>query len=390
MRIAFYNIALCFVIVIAGCEKQEEALHPKTPEVAYIPVKYEKVLITTRLPGRTHAYLVAEVRPRVGGIIQKRFFEEGADVKEGQILYEISSATYKALSDKCKASLARSEARAVALKYKYERNKNLYKTKAVSKQDYETSESAYLAAKAEIEACKAELETSDIKLGYTQILAPISGRIGKSDITIGSLVTANDPVPLARIQQIDPIFVNAVQSSIDLLKNKREVESGYIQKNDNKIVKVKLYFEDNSLYDLEGELKFRDITVDQSTGSFILRIVFPNPKGTLMPGMYVSVVIEDGTVNNGILVPHQAVKRNFKGEPIAYIVDALGKVEERKLIIVRSMEDKWLVRDGLKEGDKLIVEGFQWIRPGMSVTAVPFNFQNENHLVANTKETSKE
>lgn len=366
------SVLLCLMIFINGCSPSNSAPKANVPEAAIVILKNEKPLITAELPGRTVAYLTAEVRPEVGGIVQKRLFEEGADVKAGELLYQIEPDIYQAIYDKRKAELDMAEATIVSIKYKFERNKTLIKSHSISQQEFEISESDLYAAQANIEAAKAALEAAKIDLNDSQVKASISGRIGKSDVTVGALVIPNNTAPLATIQQINPIFVDAVQSSSDFLKYKRDLADGFINKTEGNILKVKLYFEDGSIYPFEGELMFRDITVDQSTGSFILRISFPNPEYALLPGMYVRCVIEEGIAKNGILVPHQAVKRNFKGEPIVYLVDNAGKVEERNIVIDHSIEDKWLVRDGLAPGDKLIVEGFQKIRPGIEVKVVNF------------------
>ncbi len=360
-----------------GCSPKKTVTNSKTPEVSVIIVKKEKTVISTELPGRTSPYLIAEVRPQVGGIVLQRLFKEGAEVKEGDILYQINPAPYQAIFDKSKAELDRAEARIISIKYKFERNKTLVLSHAISQQDFEISESDLSTAQAEIEAAKAAKEAAQINLDYTKVRASISGRIGKSHVTVGSLVTANDINPLATIQQIDPIFVDVVQSNADLLRFKQNIATGFIKKIDNNKVKVKLYLEDGSLYPLEGELKFRDITIDQSTGSFILRIVFPNPEYSLLPGMFVHAVIKEGVIDNAILVPHQAVSRNTKGEPIVYVVDNSNKVEEKNIVVDRSIGNSWLIKDGLNPGDKLIMEGFQRIRQGIAVKAVPFEPTNK-------------
>lgn len=366
------GILVCLITSINGCGARKTTPSAKTPEVAVVIVKQERVVVSTELPGRTAAYLTAEVRPQIGGIIQKRLFEEGSDVKTGDLLYQIDPTPYQAIYDKSKAEFEMAEARLVPIRYKFERNKTLIKSHSVSQQDFEISEADLYTAQADIQASKAAVETAKINLDYTKLKAPITGRIGRSDVTVGALVIANNPTPLAKIQQIDPIFVDGVQSGADYLRFKQDVAKGYIEKSDQKGTKVKLYFEDGSLYPIEGEMKFRDISVDESTGSFILRVVFPNPEYALLPGMYVRAVIEEGVVENAILAPHQAVSRDLKGKPIAFVVDSSDKVEERSLVIDRSMGDKWLVKEGLKSGDRLIMEGFQRMRAGNIVKVVDF------------------
>ncbi|MEI6056168.1 MAG: efflux RND transporter periplasmic adaptor subunit [Lentisphaerota bacterium] len=365
-------LSIILIISINGCGPRKPSPTARTPEVAVITIKKEIVVISTELPGRTSAYLTAEVRPQIGGIIQKRIFEEGAEVRTGDLLYQIDPAPYQAIYDKSKAEFEMAEARIVPIKYKFERNKTLIKTHSISQQDFEISEADLYTAQADIQAAKAAVEIAKINLDYTNLKAPITGRIGRSDVTVGALVTMNNPTPLATIQQINPIFVDVVQSSADLLHFKQDIAEGFIKKLDEKKLKAKLFFEDGSLYPLEGEMKFRDISVDQGTGSFIMRIVFPNSEYALLPGMYVRVMIEIGTVENAILVPHQSVSRDMKGLPIAFVVDSSDKVEERSLVIDRSMGDKWLVKEGLKTGDRLIMEGFQRMRPGNIVKVVDF------------------
>lgn len=367
------GILVCLITSINGCGPRIQSPTAKTPEVAIITLKNERVVISTQLPGRTSAYLTAEVRPQIGGIIQKRLFEEGAEVKTGDLLYQIDPAPYQATYDKSKAEFEMAESRIVPITYKFERNKTLIKTHSISQQDFEVSEADLYTAQADIQASKAAVETAKINLDYTKLKAPITGRIGRSDVTVGALVIPNNPTPLAKIQQINPIFVDVVQSGADYLRFKQDVAKGFIEKRDQKDIKVKLYFEDGSLYGAEGEMKFRDISMDESTGSFILRIVFPNPEYALLPGMYVRTVIEEGIVADAILAPHQAVSRDMKGLPIAFVVDSSDKVEERSLVIDRSIGDKWLIQEGLKSGDRLIMEGFQRMRPGNAVKVVDFN-----------------
>lgn len=368
-------VIICLTASINGCSPRETPPRTETPEVAVIVIKTEKAVISTELPGRTMAYLTAEVRPQVRGIIQKRLFEEGSDVKENEVLYEIKSNMYQALYNKSKSELSKAEAAIIPIRYKFERNKALIKSNSISKQDFEKDEADFHIAQVNIEVAEAALEAAKINLDYTKVKAPILGRIGRSDVTVGALVTAHNPTPLATIQQINPIFVDVVQSSADLLRFKQDIAEGFIKNIDEKSLIAKLYFEDGSPYPFEGKMKFRDISVDKNTGSFNMRIVFPNADYALLPGMFVRVLIEAGIVENAILTPHQAVSRNAKGEPVAYIVDASDKVEQRNLIIDRSIGNNWLVKAGLKPGDKLIIEGFQRIRPGMTVKIVPFEIK---------------
>ncbi len=355
------------------------------PEVSTVTVKTERIVLTTELPGRTTAYLVAEVRPQVGGIIQKRFFEEGTEVKEGDILYQIDPSLYQAIYDKAKAELAKAESKIIPLKNKYERHKVLIETKAISQQDFDNTVSDFNTALADIQGCKAAVDTARINLEYTKVVAPISGRIGRSHVTVGALVTANHLFPLSIIQHIDPIYVDVTQSSANFLRLKRSVTEGLVKSNNVRGAKVKLSYEDGSPYPLEGAMQFSDVTVEQSTGSYTLRIVFPNPESALLPGMYVRAMVEEGIIEDAILVPHQAVTHNMRGETASFIVDSSDKIEIRKLSVDRSIGDKWLIREGLRAGDRVVMEGVQRIRPGIQVKAVPFDSQPEPSAVQPVK-----
>jgi membrane fusion protein (multidrug efflux system) len=331
----------------------------------------EPVGITTELPGRTSAQLIAEVRPQVNGIIKKRLFTEGSDVKAGDVLYEIDPAPYQASYNNAKAALARAEAQLPAVRSRGERYKELVDIKAVSRQDYDDAVSALQQAEAEVEVNKAAVETARINLAYTRIVAPISGRVGRSNVTVGALATAHQGTAFTTIQQLDPIYVDATQSSANLLQLKRNVASGRIKGNGSQQARVKLLLEDGTPYPLEGTLKFSDVTVDPSTGSFILRMVFPNPKHILLPGMYVRAVVQEGLADKAILAPQQAVARDPKGNPFALIVDSQGKVQQRSITVDRAIGNKWLVTSGLAAGDRLVVEGIQKVRPGASVKVTP-------------------
>jgi membrane fusion protein (multidrug efflux system) len=331
----------------------------------------ERVAIITELPGRTSAYLVAEVRPQVSGIIQKRFFTEGSDVKAGELLYQIDPATYEAAYAGAKAALARAEANVMSIRSRVQRYKELVSINAVSQQDYDDAFAALKQAEADIEATKAATETARINLAYTRVTASITGRTGKSNVTVGALVTANQPTPLTIIQQLDPIYVDATQSSANLLQLKRNLAAGRIKGGSPDQARVKLLLEDGISYPLEGTLKFSDVTVDPSTGSFILRVVFPNPKHMLLPGMYARVLVQEGVAEQAILAPQQGVSRDPKGNPVALIVDAEGKAQQRMITIDRAIGDRWLISSGLAPGDQVIIEGSQKVRPGTSVKVVP-------------------
>ncbi len=365
-------IIACFIA--AGCGKSGAGGPPQagTPEVGIVVMRPERVTITTELPGRTVSQLVAEVRPQVSGIVTKRHFEEGADVKAGELLYQIDPAMYEAAYANASAGLARAEANVTAIRSRMERYKDLVKIDAVSKQEYDDSASALQQAFADIEANKAAKDTARINLAYTRVTAPITGRIGRSMTTVGALATAGQIVPFATIQQLDPIFVDVTQSSANLLRLRRSIEAGRIRDGGPDRARVKLLLEDGTPYPSEGTLKFSDITVDQSTGSFILRISFPNPRHVLLPGMYVRALIQDGVVENAILAPQQGVTRDRKGNAVALVLGPDNKVQQRVIAVDRAIGEKWLVASGLAAGDRVIVEGTQKVRPGAPAKAVPF------------------
>ncbi len=366
--------ALLAVCILAGCQNSgAKAPGPAgPPEVAVVEMKPERIAITTELPGRTSAYLIAEVRPQVSGIIQQRFFKEGSDVKAGEVLYQIDPATYQAAWDSARAALARAEANISRTRALAERYRELVEIRAVSRQEYDDATAALKQAEAEIAAGKAAVETARINLAYTRVTAPIAGRIGKSSVTVGALVMAGQGMPLAVIQQIDPVYVDVTQSSAVLLQLQKAMASGALKRDSANRAKVKLILEDGTAYPQEGALQFQDVTVDQTTGSYILRIVFPNPKRVLLPGMFARAVLEEGVSEQALLVPQQGVSRDPKGNPLALIVDAENKVQQRVLTLVRTIGDRWLVSEGLAPGDRVVVEGMQKVRPGAVVKAVPF------------------
>ncbi|MDO9307929.1 MAG: efflux RND transporter periplasmic adaptor subunit [Deltaproteobacteria bacterium] len=362
-------------LALAGCGNKKNAGGPPPsgpPEVGVVAVKTERVALTTELPGRTSPFLIAEVRPQVGGIIRKRLFSEGSDVKAGQVLYQIDPATYQAAFASAKASEARAEANLIPARLKEERYRDLVKIKAVSQQDYDDAYAALKQAEADVASVRAALETARINLAYTRITAPISGRIGRSTVTDGALVTASQPAALATIQQLGSMYVDVTQSNADMLKLRQSLASGLLKNSGTAQSRVRLLLEDGSAYPLPGVLKFSEVTVDQSTGSITLRAIFPNPKNTLLPGMFVRAILEEGVSEQAILVPQRGVTRNPKGDAVVMLVGAEEKVEPRPIKVVRTVGDSWLVSDGLKVGDRVILEGLQKARPGTPVKAVPF------------------
>lgn len=409
---SFAVAALVLSLYLTGCNRKQETPKAAIPEVGVVTIQPQQVVLTSDLPGHTCALRVAEIRPQASGLILKRLFAEGSDVKAGQVLYEIDPAPFQAALENASASLAAAQAAAdrarsalaaseaaitrhqATLKLanvNFDRYENLVKTSAASEMErdqaatevecakasllaaqaqVESDQKAVSAAEAAIKQAEAALKTARINLDYTKITAPISGRIGRSNVTEGAIVTAYQPVALATIQELDPIYVDVPQPTKELNRLKRSLASGRLKENGTDSVKIVL--EDGTAYPLEGSLKFRDVTVDPTTGSVILRIVVPNPDGVLLPGMFVRAKIDEGINERAILVPQQAVSRDPKGNPTALVVDAEGKVQQRGLSTDRALVDKWLVSSGLSEGDRVIIEGMQKVRPGDPVKAVPF------------------
>ncbi len=337
------------------------------PEVVVEVMKTVRMPITTELSGRTSAYLIAEVRPQVNGIIQKRLFTEGDDVRAGQQLYQIDPAPYEAAYNGSKAALARAEANAASVGSRVQRYKELVAVNAVSKQEYDDALGALKQAEAEIAAQKAAMENARINLAHAAITAPISGRVGKSNVTVGALATAYQPMSFTTIQQINPIYVDVTQSSASLLALQKSVAAGRLKSDAAGRTRVKLILEDGTVYASDGTLKFSDVTVDPSTGSFTLRMVFPNQKHVLLPGMYARAVIQEGVVENAILVPQEAVSRDPKGNAYVLVVNENGKVDQRMVSADRAVGNKWFASSGLKTGDRVIIEGLQKVRPGVQV-----------------------
>jgi membrane fusion protein (multidrug efflux system) len=344
-------------LILGGCG-QKTGSQSITPEVAVVTIQPKQVVITTDLTGRTSAKLVAEVRPQVGGIIQKRLFTEGSDVQAGQVLFQIDPALYQ-------AALARAEANLTAIQLRTDRLRELLVEKAVSQQDYDDAAAA-------LKQTQADIQTARINLKYTTITAPISGRIGRSSVTEGALVAAQQPTALATIQQLNPMYVDIAQSTADLLRLRQGMKEGRLNQNEANQKKVQLILEDGTTYPLAGTLQFREVTVDPTTGSVILRAIFPNPHGVLLPGMFIRAVVREGVNKKAILIPQQAVSRDPKGNPLTLIVNAEGKVQLRMLTLDRAIGDQWLVLSGLVPGERVIIEGMQKVTPGVSVKAVPF------------------
>ncbi len=364
--------ALCGLF-LAACSQRSAPPAAATLEVATISVAPQPLTLTTELPGRTAAYRVAEIRPQVNGLIQKRLYTEGAEVAAGQPLYQIDPAPFQAALDTATAALARAEANLPAARALTERYQSLAADKAISAQTLENATAALKQAEADVAYYRATVETARINLGYTKIPSPITGRTGPSSVTDGAIVTAYQPVALTSVQQLDPIYVDVPQSTADLLRLERRLADGRLAEDKNGQNSVQLLEEDGTPYKQAGTLQFRDITVDQTTGAVTLRMVFPNPDGILLPGMFVRAVVKEGVKADAILVPQQCVSRDPRGNPYVYLVNAAGIAQTQPVTIDRAVGNQWYVSAGLKTGDQLIVEGFQRLRPGMPVKAVPFS-----------------
>ncbi|MEE7462692.1 efflux transporter periplasmic adaptor subunit [Methylobacterium fujisawaense] len=337
------------------------------PSVAILTVVTKPVARTTSLPGRATAVMTADVRPQVGGVILKRLFTEGGDVKEGQQLYQIDPATYRATLDSAKASLAHNEASLASATAKSTRYKSLVAMKAVSSQDYDDAVASAKEAAADILTARATLDQAQINLDYTKVLSPISGRIGRSTVTAGSLAVTNQTSALATVTQLDPIFVDVNQPATTLLRLRRELASGEIEREAGGGAKVTLRIEDGSLYPHPGKLEFSEVTVDQSTGTVLVRAVFPNPDHLILPGMYVNAEIQEGVDRKGILLPQQVVSRNAHGDPTVMVLGADDKAELRTIETGPAVGSDWIVTGGLKSGEKVIADNLLKVRPGATV-----------------------
>ncbi|HNK32056.1 MAG TPA: efflux RND transporter periplasmic adaptor subunit [Plasticicumulans sp.] len=363
-------------VTLSGCDEPQAAVKPAAPapvEVGVVEIRPEPLTLTTELPGRTRAHLVAEVRPQVGGIIEQRLFREGAEVGAGELLYRIDPASFQAAYDSAKAALAKAQADIHSVQLKAERYKDLVRIKAVSDQDYDDARAALAQAQAEVEAQKAALETARINLDYTQVRAPIAGRIGRSSVTPGALVTADQTTALATIQQLDPVYVDVQRSSTEWLELQQALKSGRLSHpGADGSITVRLKLEDGSDYPQTGRLLFSEVTVDAGTGAITLRAEFPNPDQRLLPGMYVRAVLEEGIAQQALLVPQRAVSRDARGKASALVVNADGKAERRDLVTERAVGDRWLVTTGIAAGERVIVDNLQKVKAGALVKPVPW------------------
>ena len=374
VRLTLVSAILSVGLLLDGCDRRPQSGPPSmVAEVATVTIQPQQVTLTTELPGRTSPYCIAEIRPQVNGLILKRLFTEGSDVRTGQELYQIDPAPFQAALDTAQAALGRAQASLPALRSRADRFKEAVADKAVSQQAYDDAAAALRQAEADSQYWKATVQTARINLGYACVVSPISGRIGRSTVTDGAIVTAYQPVALATIQQLDPIYVDVPQSTTELLRLQRRLKDKSLNRDGTDQNKVQLKLEDGTVYPLEGTLQFRDISVDPTTGSVIVRAVFPNPDGVLLPGMFVRGVAKEGVNAQAILIPQQAVSRDPRGNPMALVVEGDGKVGVRMLTLDRDIGDQWLVSAGLSPGDRVIVEGAQRVRPGAMVKEVPFD-----------------
>nr|WP_311770352.1 efflux RND transporter periplasmic adaptor subunit [Sphingomonas endophytica] len=375
-----FAVAAMMLVPLAACgggndaekQQQQQQAQAGPPQVSVVTVQPQSVTLTSTLPGRTTAFETSEVRPQVNGLVTARLFTEGDLVRAGQPLYRIDSQPYQAQVASARAAVARARAAIASSAALQRRYGELVKINAIARQDYENAVTTAAQAQADVAAQQAALRSAQIDLARTTIRAPISGRIGRSVTTTGALVSAAQTNPLTTIQRLDPIYVDVSQSSADLLKLRQQIAAGDLSRGGT-AARVRLRLEDGSVYPIEGKLQFADVSVDPNTGTQTIRALFPNPKGLLLPGMYVRAELVEGTKSNAILVPQRAVTRDERGNPTALVVGADGKLQPRQLTAPRTIGENWLVTAGLNPGDKVVMEGAMMLRPGMPVKAVPYN-----------------
>ncbi len=356
---------------LAGCDRKPAAAAgaPPAAEVGVVTLKAQPVTLTTELPGRTTAFLTADVRPQVNGLILRRIFVEGAEVKAGDPLYQIDPATYQATYDSALATLAYDQAALVTARAKSARYKPLAAAQAVSRQDYDDAVAAAGEAVATIGTAQAAIEQAKINLTYTKVNAPISGRIGRSAVTPGALVTAGQTTVLATVTQLDPIYVDVIQPAATLLRLRQELAAGKIQQTGPNQAKIELILESGAKYPISGTLQFSEVTVDQATGTVVVRAIFPNPDHLLLPGLFVRAELQEGTDDQALLVPQVGVSHNTHGDATVLVVDKSGKAALKIVQTSRAIGDNWVVTGGLAPGDQVIVDGLQKVRPGAAVHA---------------------
>ncbi|MDR3529958.1 MAG: efflux RND transporter periplasmic adaptor subunit [Rhodopila sp.] len=366
-RGAFFLAGAALACSLASCKRTEPSNNLPPTDVSVIRVQPQNVNILAEVPGRTVAYRVAQVRPQVSGVLLKRMFEEGTTVTEGQQLYQIDPAPYQEVYDQAQGTLAHDQAAIITARARVDRYRDLAKANAVSRQDYDDALASEREAVADIKTAQAAVNAAAINLNYTKMLSPISGRISRSAVTEGALVTANQATPLATVTQLDPIYVDITQSSADLLPLRRQLQSKNLSANSGVTLPVELTLEDGKSYGLQGKLSFAEVNVDEGTGTTALRAIFPNPDHLLLPGMYVRATLHEGTNENAYLVPQNAVQRNIHADPYVYIVDGKDQVEERLVQLNGNQDNNWVVVKGLNPGDRIITKGLQKVTPGAHV-----------------------
>ncbi|WP_305067745.1 efflux RND transporter periplasmic adaptor subunit [Luteimonas sp. MC1825] len=358
-------LSAALALALAACGGGQDPQQAPRPAVTVATLAAQQVTLTRELPGRTHAWLVAEVRPQVNGLVARRLFTEGALVEAGQPLYQLDDATYRAAANSARAQLARAEATRTAAQLTARRTAELVKIDAVSRQDNDNAQAALKQAEADVGAARAALDAANVPLGHARITAPISGRIGKSSVTQGALVTANQAAPLATVQQLDPIHVDLTQTSAELLQLRKALAAGTLESTAS--LPVTILLEDGTAYAHPGTLKFSEVSVDPGTGSFSVRVEVANPDQVLLPGMYVRAVVGAGVRNDAILVPQRGIGRDAKGNTTAMVVGDDGTVSVRPVRVSQTIGDAWLVEDGLAAGDRVVTAGLQKIKPGDAV-----------------------
>lgn len=370
LKTKFALICLVNLWAISGCDDSQDTTHQDSvPTVGVITLKAESVNITSKLPGRIVPFEIAEIRPQVGGIILSRQFKEGSRVTEGQSLYQIDPAPLLAELDRAEGERARAESAADNSRLTLNRFTSLLKSHYVSRQDYDTAQANAKEAQANLLVAKAAVESAKINLKYASVTSPLTGLSGKSTVTTGALVTANQEQALVTVQRIDPVYVDVTQSANDFLKLKTDLEQGVLEQNQGQATTL-LEFDNGKRYAHAGKLQFSDLTVDETTGSVTLRAIFPNPDNTLLPGMYVTAVLNEGIQHHVLLVPQEAVTRNASGKATTFILDPENIVQLREITAAKAIGDKWLVTSGLHPGDRVIISGLQQIRPGVKAHAI--------------------
>lgn len=362
-------LALLSLVCIQGCE-DKQAAPPQGPQydIGYVTVTTQSVELRDEMPGRTIASYEAEVRPQVGGIILKQLFEEGTMVQKGQPLYQIDPAPFKLSLDQARSDLSKASANLATAKNRADRYRRLVREKAVSRQDYDDAVATYQEEQSNVASAKAGVENAKINLNYTKVNAPIDGRAGRSSVTAGALVTANQSAPLVTVQTYNPMHVDLTASSTELLRFRRELAQGAFKRTETELGDIQLSLEDGTIYDKLGTILFSDINIDETTGSFVLRVSFPNPQQILLPGMFVRASLPRGIVDNAILIPAKALTRTPKGDAQVSVIGQDSKVEVRTVETERLINNQWLITQGLNVGEKVIVDGLQFVRSGAPVS----------------------